>query len=247
MHKLISDPEAFMAADAVTQSRGNAAAGLSRDDVLARYRRIREIGKLHNAELVRYVSHDALLQQARRLGLAKGRNFVLNHQDEMSFVFDLVIFNGPAGRTRAIDRYARSAQLAPDSEEGVVLEAMRHARFSLFAIQRRHETAGLMLRDLLRETDVWLVDLGLEKSAPEGAVMAGRLYTPDQFSVTTGVNLPLDQMMLDKALSEIPQLRGKPPAELADDRRLAEAVYRVAVASGIMQRIGHHDPLAGAG
>ena len=45
---------------------------LSRDDVLARYRRIREIGKQHNAELVRYLSHDAVLQQARRLGLAQG-------------------------------------------------------------------------------------------------------------------------------------------------------------------------------
>jgi hypothetical protein len=220
---------------------------LTRDDVLARYRRIREIGKQHNAELVRYLSHDAVLQQARRLGLAQGRNFVLKHQDEMSFVFDLLIFTAPAGRTRAIDRYARAAQLAPGSEEAAALEAMRKARFSVFSVQRRHETAGLVLRDLLRETEVWLVDVGLEKSAPEGAVMATRLYAPDRFSVTTGVNIPLDKTLLDSALAEVPQLRHKPPAELADDRRLAEAIYRVAVASGIMQRIGHHDPLADTG
>ncbi len=220
---------------------------LSRDDVLARYRRIREIGKQHNAELVRYLSHDAVLQQARRLGLAQGRNFVLKHQDEMSFVFDLLIFTAPAGRTRAIDRYARAAQLAPGSEEAAALEAMRKARFSVFSVQRRHETAGLVLRDLLRETEVWLVDVGLEKSAPEGAVMATRLYAPDRFSVTTGVNIPLDKTLLDGALAEVPQLRHKPPAELADDRRLAEAIYRVAGASGIMQRIGHHDPLADTG
>lgn len=220
---------------------------LSRDDVLARYRRIREIGKQHNAELVPYLSHDAVLQQARRLGLAQGRNFVLKHQDEMSFVFDLLIFTAPAGRTRAIDRYARAAQLAPGSEEAAALEAMRKARFSVFSVQRRHETAGLVLRDLLRETEVWLVDVGLEKSAPEGAVMATRLYAPDRFSVTTGVNIPLDKTLLDSALAEVPQLRHKPPAELAGDRRLAEAIYRVAVASGIMQRIGHHDPLADTG
>jgi hypothetical protein len=238
-------------ADAVTQPNDNPNAAnepaLSRDEVLARYRGIREIGKRLNAELVRYLSHDAGLQQARRLGLAQGRKFVLKHQDEMSFVFDLLIFTAPTGRTRGIDRYARSAQPAPGSEEAVVLEAMRNARFSVFSVQRRHETAGLVLRDLLRDTEVWLVDLGLEKSAPEGAVMAGRLYTPDRFSVTTGVNIPLDKTLLDRALAEVPQLRHKPPAELADDRRLAEAIYRVAVASEIMQRIGHHDPLAEAG
>ena len=239
-------------ADAITQPDDNAVAAnepaSSRDEVLARYRGIREIGKRHNAELVRYLSHDALLQQARRLGLAQGRKFVLKHQDEMTFVFDLLIFTAPAGRTRAIDRYARSAQPAPGSEEAVVLEAMRHAHFSVFSVQRRHETAGLVLRDLLRDTEVWLVDLGLEKSAPEGAVMAGRGSTRPTASRSPPASTSRStRRCWIVRWPRSPQLRHKPPAELADDRRLAEAIYRVAVANGIMQRIGHHDPLAEAG
>ena len=72
--------------------------------------------------------------------------------------------------------------------------------------------------------------------------MATRLYTPDRFSVTTGVNIPLDKSLLDSAFADVPQLRNKPPVELADDRRFAEAIYRVALASGIMQRIVHQRP-----
>ena len=74
-----------------------------------------------------------------------------------------------------------------------------------------------------------------------------RVYTPGRFSVTAAINLPVDKVLLDRALAEVPQLRRKPPAELADDRRFAEAVYRVALASGIMQQIVQRDPLAEAG
>ena len=35
---------------------------------------------------------------------------------------------------------------------------MRHARFSVWRINQRHETAGLIITDVLREAEVWLVD-----------------------------------------------------------------------------------------
>ena len=50
-----------------------------------------------------------MLQQARRLGLAQGRTLILDDMEEMNYVFDLAIHTGPPGRSRAIDRYARSA------------------------------------------------------------------------------------------------------------------------------------------
>ena len=37
----------------------------------------------------------------------------------------------PKDRSRAIDRYARAAGLSPESDEALVLEAMRRARFSI--------------------------------------------------------------------------------------------------------------------
>jgi hypothetical protein len=37
---------------------------------------------------------------------------------------DLAIHTAPPGRSRVIDRYARSAQLPPGSDEALMLEAM---------------------------------------------------------------------------------------------------------------------------
>ena len=41
--------------------------------------------------------------------LAQGRTLILDDMEEMNYVFDLAIHTGPPGRSRAIDRYARSA------------------------------------------------------------------------------------------------------------------------------------------
>ena len=84
-----------------------------RNAVLARYRQLREISKRHHHDILKLISGDAMLQQARRLGLAQGGTLILDDMDEMSYVFDLAIYTAPPRRSRAIDRYARSAQLPP--------------------------------------------------------------------------------------------------------------------------------------
>ena len=45
----------------------------ARNAVLARYRQLREISKRHHHDILKLISGDAMLQQARRLGLAQGR------------------------------------------------------------------------------------------------------------------------------------------------------------------------------
>lgn len=213
-----------------------------RDEVLARYRRLREITMRHHHSILDYIAGDAFLHQARRLGLARGKTLILDDLDEMNFVHDLVIHTAQAGRSRAIDRYARSARLVAGSDEALVLEAMRAARFSILVIKRRHEAAGLVATDLFRGTEVWLVDIGLESSLPEGAIMATRLYTPEQFSMTAGVNVPFDLEIVENLRAALPRRLGEGElADLIDDRRFAETIYRVALANGIMDRIAYRD------
>ena len=57
---------------------------------------------------------------------------------------------------------------------------MRHARFSVWRINHRHETAGLIITDVLREAELWLVDEQLEASAAEGLSFAGRICEPNR-------------------------------------------------------------------
>ena len=66
-------------------------------------------------------------------------------------------------------------------------------------------------------------------------MFATRYYTPEGFAMTAGVGMPVDLALLKSALKSVPQLQRRSHAEATDDRRFAEAVYRAAVADGIME------------
>jgi hypothetical protein len=233
---------ALAAALPALDARGNDNSPPGRDEMLARYRQLREISKRHHHEMLKHVSGETILHQARRLGLARGKTVILDDMDEMNYVCDLAIHTAPPGRSRAIDRYARSARLAASSDEALVLEAMRAARFSILVIERHHESAGLVATDLIRQAPVWLVDLGLESSMPDGATIATRLYTPDRFAMTAGVSVPFDLALIEDLRVELPPRLGKGGlTAMIDDRRFAEVIYRVALAGGIMDRIAFQD------
>ncbi|MFZ1964786.1 MAG: hypothetical protein WAU78_15205 [Roseiarcus sp.] len=215
----------------------------SRGETLARYRRLREIGVRHHTNVLKFLAKDAVLQHARRLGLAVGKTIVLDSMDELPLAFDLAIYNAPVGRSRAIDRYANSARSTPGSEEAVMLEAMRNARFAVLLAQRRHPSAGLIVTDLFRKIDLWLVDEGLEVSMPDGAAFATRYYASEPFVMTAGVALPVDRDALERAIESAPHLMRKSPVEAIQDRRFAEAVYRGAIEDGTTENVVYRDPI----
>jgi hypothetical protein len=219
----------------------------SRSEVLARYRRLREISGRHHDEAMNLLSHDAILYHVRRLGLAFGRTFVCDDPSALTYVLDLAIHTAPAGRTRAIERYARTARLAPESDEALVLKAMCNSRFTVFGVERRHEAAGLIVTDLFRHQELWLVDEAMETSFPEGYMFAARLFILGSFSMTAGVGVPFDAELLEDVLDEVPQLGRKRTDQVADDRRFVEAVYRIAFESGLAEEVVFKRPIRSDG
>jgi hypothetical protein len=206
--------------------------GPSRAEIIARYRHLRAISLQLHDDILKRVSPDALLRQGRRLGLVSGRTWVLDDKDELHYAFDLAIHTAPPDKARAIDRYARSAKFAPASDEAVTLEAMCKAKFTLLYIERRHETAGVIATDLCRRKELWLMDEGLELSVPLEYMIATRLFTPAEFSMTCGVTVPVDAAYFEAALQKLPHLGEKDIEEAANDRRFAEILYRLALADG---------------
>jgi hypothetical protein len=65
--------------------------------------------------------------------------------------------------------------------------------------------------------------------------------------VTAGVLVPLDVELIEDAIADTPQLLRKGCEEVIDDRRFAEAIYRVALASGLMEQVAYQDTTSGAG
>jgi hypothetical protein len=141
----------------------------SRAKILDRYRRFRAISRTHNSGALKRVSTEALMEQARRLGIAHRGRLILNTEDEFTLLYDLALYARQGGRKRPLDRYAAAQRLSLDSDEARVLDAMLAARFALIRVERRHPNAGLIVTDLKGEKEFWLVDEGLESSAPAGA------------------------------------------------------------------------------
>jgi hypothetical protein len=214
----------------------------ARDDILGRYLRLREISKKIHEEVLNHISGDRLLDHARRIGLAQGKTLFLEDVEEMYYVYDLAVYTAPADRSRAIDRYAKSAKFDAISDERLVLDAMRAARFAILLIERRHDTAGLIATDILRNSKVWLLDVGLESSMDGGELIATRLFSPGKFSMTAGVNVPFETEMFETICMQLPQRMGNSAlSRMAEDRRFAEAVYKIGLASGVMDRLAYLD------
>jgi len=198
--------------------------------------------RLHD-EVLKSISGDTLLDRARRLGLARGKTLVLEDPDETYYVYDLAIYTAPPDRSRAIERYAKSAKFEAQSDERRMLEAMRASQFAILMVERRHDTIGLIATDILRNSKVWLIDVGLEHSMDDGDLFATRLLTLETFSMTAGINVPFEIEMLEPICMMLPRrvADGK-VSQVADDRRFAEAVYKVGLADGVMDRLAYVDP-----
>ena len=211
---------------------------LTRKDTLARYLKLREISKRLHEGVLKSISGNTLLSHARRLGLAQGKTLILDDTDEMYYVYDLAVYTAPPDRSRAIDRYAKSAKFDAQSDERLMLEAMRASQFAILLIERHHDAAGLIATDILRNSKVWLLDVGLESSMDAGELIATRLITPGPFSMTAGVNVPFEIEMLEPICMLLPQQLGNHKlSRIAEDRRFAEAVYKVGLADGIMDHL----------
>jgi hypothetical protein len=59
--------------------------------------------------------------------------------------------------------------------------------------------------------------------------------------------VPLDIELIEDPIADTPQLFRNRREELIDDRRFAEAIYRVALASGSMEQVAYQDTISEAG
>ena len=216
---------------------------MSRTEILARYRRLRQISKQQHEAVLDIIAPDVLLEWPKRLDLTEGKAVVLENDNEMTLPEDLAIYLPRLGHAHPLDCYDRFARFAPGSDEAIVLAAMRRAHFSLWRVERRHPTTGLILRDLLRDEETWLVDEAMERNAPPGMEMAARLLPLENFAMTARIIVPIlpDLMtrpeLMEEVFTRAPALRRLQREVLAGDPRFAIGIYRAAVATGTMERV----------
>jgi hypothetical protein len=81
--------------------------------LLRRYRDLRAIGTRHTAPL----AHSLLDRASWSMRNVSGQTLIVDSEVELTLVFDFAIYNAKDGRSRAIDRYAKSRNCRPDSDE----------------------------------------------------------------------------------------------------------------------------------
>jgi hypothetical protein len=213
---------------------------MTRAEAIERYRHLRAISKQHLGAALDFIAKPTLMEYARKLGAVRANTIILDDMADFAYIYDLALYTAKEGRSRAIDRYARSVHPARDSDEALMLCAAQAAYFATCLVEGPHETAGLNIFDVARQKTVRLMDEGFEASMPVGALFASRLQPIDGFVMTTGTAVPLDSLTLKDILSNLP-FGAKSAAAVVEDYRFQIAVFRAHLSGETGMRVEHRD------
>src|SRR5829696_152923 len=119
---------------------------------------------------------------AKQLGAwSRGR---IDGEDEsaIEMIADVALFEPNQRGKRAYDRFLGLHGHELESADLDLAGRMRGARFSVFRVAGRHELAGVWLHDVLGGDErIWVLDKGLEASAPDDLEFGMRLFDAGPF------------------------------------------------------------------
>ncbi len=208
------------------------------DALVARYRRLRAVGRRLNNRLVETPSRETTIRAAKRLGLWHDGALAIETDDEITVLLDFAIHEEYENGVNAVERYASEHPPEPGTDEDAVLQAMRKAYYGLLRVEDILPGVGVRVYDLLRDQRFLLADIGLSRTATEGDLLATHMLPFDEFSTTSGAALPLDSETLatvrDKVLPRDRQSRllkmWEPTGE--EGAEVAAAIIRLALEAG---------------
>ncbi len=217
-------------------------------DLLARYKHLRQVGLELNTRLGETVSRGVPDEGGKKLGILKRGVLTLDTEDEIAVLMDFCLHDVRRRGANAIDRYLAKSSPDADPDELVLLGALRQARFSLLAVEAAEPGVGVRARDLFRDQPLFLVDVGLSRTAAAGLVLAARVMAPDGIGMTTGAALPVGVLspaerdrLLGRLRDRFPGLdfAGLSPKEAGE---VAASVLRTCLRNGAAEWIAYVEP-----
>jgi hypothetical protein len=186
------------------------------DTRLERYKQFRELGRGYNLTLIKQLPPPALPECGKKLGLYKAGTLILNQDDEIAVLYDYCLHHHRRAGKNIIERTLEHSPPPEGSAELTYLRAMSNAHFSLFRVEDIVPHRGARLLDLLTETPIELMDMGLSSTGVPGVIMAGRLLAFDDFRMSSGTLIPLPDPIYETRIE--PVIRkfmpgASPPAE----------------------------------
>jgi len=217
-------------------------------EVLARYKHLRQVGLELNNRLVETVSRSVIDEGGKKLGILKGDVLALDSEDEIAVLMDYCLHDVRRHAVNAVERYLAESPPAPESDEWILLQAMRQMRYSLFAVEATEPGVGVHVRDLLRDEPLFLVDVGFSRTASVGMVLAARVMAPEGIGMTTGAALPVGVLSPAECGRFLAGLKatfkGMDFGNLSPEEasELAATVIRTCLQQGAAERIEYVEP-----
>jgi hypothetical protein len=217
-------------------------------ELLAQYRRLREIAKRLNDQLVESLDKDAIHESGRRLGILRRGVLVFDSEDMASVLMDYGIHHYLSGDGRnAVRRYLDLSPPGADTEEYAVLQAKTNLRYGLFQVAGVLRGFGIEVDDLLRRERLLLIDVGFGSTARRGFVIASNVVCYGSFWTTTGAGLPVSADVLKELSGLIARAFGTTPEgflalDPAQQADLATLVIRTCLQRGMGEHVAYGEP-----
>lgn len=223
-----------------------------RAELLSRYQHLRRVALALNNRLTATLPRSVIEEGGQKLGILKQKVITLDTEDTVVVLMDFCLHDVRDQGVNAIERYLANTPPAADSDEMVLLQSMRQARFSLFAVESTEPGVGVHLRDLLRKESLFIVDVGFSHSATVGLVLAARVVAPDGIAMTTGAALPIGVLTAAVRAQFLQGLnslfegdfRQLSPERVSD---LAATIIRTCLQQGAAEHIRYIEPKGASG
>ena len=208
------------------------------------YKRLRQAVPSLTSAIAKCLSRPDILDCGKRLGLRKGKNLFLGKLQEIDVFMDYCIYSHRRGGKNAIQRYVENFAPPEPSDDGILLQAMLLAHYSIFQVGDLESGRGVTLFDLLRTENLLLQDVGLSSSATRGMVFAGRVLPLDDYYMTSGAFIPLDREFIkNTVIPTAERFRSKINREAesvlspADEAQFSAEIIRAALRAGMLERM----------
>lgn len=168
---------------------------MTRQEALALYHPIRASVRRILSAAISVCNQSDFMRAAKQLGLWVEGTIALPEGDQAAdMLSDIALFEPNQRGRRAFDVFLASKARQLDAADFELAQRMGKALFSLFRCPGRHGIAGVWLEDQLdRNRTLWLMDEGMEASAPTKGAFGMRLFGASEFHVGFGIVVPSDE------------------------------------------------------
>ena len=206
----------------------------TRQDV-ERYQQLRAANVKLSQRILETVPKKAWDDIGDAIGILRDGVLVFDSEDMVGVLGDCLLYNWFQNGKNVVQLFASTHVMNSGSDEDVVLRACLSAKYRILKVQSALPGAGIYCQDLLSGFELFLMDVGMSKTATKGYSVATRTLPIDEYWVTGGAGLPIDkETPIDEARRQLE--RDYPDLVEAPDG-MALPIVRACLAAGAGDRV----------